>query len=267
MKTASVLSVLAALAALAASGADDVQVTYRGRLRAAGAAPAEQTLPMEFRLYAAKGSAEASWTMATNVLVDAQGLFQVALRGDGLAAAIDEGRARWIGVSVDGGKEQYPRQELLAAPSAEKAERADALAAGAEIGEADVGAVESKSLSVEAISIGGTSSIPVAGPVPTTVETVGQWFASSSTLSARGAVRFFSRANPITLAAATASGGGCSFGAASRNCVAVFAATGTDRMPAASMFFKKGEEIAVPAAAGLPDNAKVRCLVYPIGLE
>lgn len=264
MKTRHFLPVLAALAALAARASDDVQVTYRGRLQAAGAAPAAQTLAMEFRLYADKGSATPSWTMSTNVLVDAQGLFQVALRGDGLAEAIDEGRARWIGVSIAGGKEQYPRQELLAAPQASKAALAGSLADSPRIGEASAGSVRADSLSTGTISVAGAASVPTESPLPMSVSAEGDW--AGSTLPARGDVRFFGRAEPRVLDARPASGGGCSFGAADCNCAAYLTTLGLD-LPGVTLLFKQGEEIAVPAAAGLPNGTTVHCFVYPVGVE
>lgn len=265
MNTKALLSVFAALAALASPASDDVQVVYRGRLLKSGAAPAARTVAMEFRLYASNGDASPSWSMATNVPVDGSGLFQVALRGDGLAEAIDGDRARWIGVAVDGGREQYPRQELLAAPHAAKAERADAIGASPEIGEVSAASFTAENLATESVSATGRTTIPDTGPVATTLVLEGDW--TGATIPARGEVRFFGRAAPRDLGTRDANGGGCSFGPADANCVAVFAATGTDRMPAASMLFRKGEAIAVPAAAGLPDGARVRCLVYAIGVE
>ena len=109
MKTMAML--MAALAATTAFSFEDVQVTYRGRVRENGAAPAAQTVPMTFRLYAKKSDSAPSWTTdIPAVRIDTNGLFQVALRGEGLAEAIDADRVNWIGVSIGGGREQYPRQ-------------------------------------------------------------------------------------------------------------------------------------------------------------
>ena len=266
MKAKFVISVFAVTAALAASAFDGVQVTYRGRLHRGGTDPMPETVSMTFRLYAAKDAAESSWTSADmTVPVNADGLFQVALRGEGLAEAIDAGGAQWIGVSVDGGKEQYPRQELLAAPQAAKAERADALAASPEIGEVSTDTFTAENLSTENVSIAGKTTIPATAPVATTIALEGDW--NGASLPVKGDVRFFSRATPRDLGTMTATGGGCSFCVADVNCVALFMATGTDIMPAASMLFKKGETIEMPTTAGLPDGVVVRCLVYPIGVE
>ena len=116
------------MAAMVVAAYDDVQVVYRGQLKANGQAPAAQTMPMTFRLYAKKNSGTASWTTNGVVAIDDKGLFQVALRGEGLAEAIDSGKANWIGISIAGGKEHYPRQALLASPAAEKAVSAGSLA-------------------------------------------------------------------------------------------------------------------------------------------
>ena len=134
------------MAAMVVAAYDDVQVVYRGQLKANGQAPAAQTMPMTFRLYAKKNSGTASWTTNGVVAIDDKGLFQVALRGEGLAEAIDSGKANWIGISIAGGKEHYPRQALLASPAAEKAVSAGSLADSPSVGTASVERVEADSL-------------------------------------------------------------------------------------------------------------------------
>ena len=260
------ISALAALAALAAAAYDDVQVTFRGRLRKNGAQPDAQTVPMTFSLYKGKGDTTASWTMQKDdVMVDSSGLFQVALRGDGLATAIDAGNANWIGVAVDGGKEQYPRQELLASPWAEKAARADALGPSPSISTAAVKRAEIASLSATgAIDVAGGASLPSPKDiVPMDVDVTRGWMG----IPVKGTVKFFSRATPRDLGTRTAGAYAIGFGAADCNCAALFTATGTDLMPGMTLLFKKGELIVLPLAAGIPVGAQVRCLIYPIGAE
>ena len=259
------ISALAALAALAAAAYDDVQVTFRGRLRKNGAQPDAQTVPMTFSLYKGKGDATASWTMQKDdVMVDSSGLFQVALRGDGLATAIDAGNANWIGVAVDGGKEQYPRQALLANSWSEKSERADRLSDSPTVGTASVQGLETKSLTVKSISLGGNVVLPAdTSPASMSVNLTKAWY----TLEAKGDVRFFSGANPRDLGTRTASGGGCSFGSADCNCVALFVSENSDAMFGMSLFVKKGTDICVPSGARLSDGTSVRCRIYPIGVE
>ena len=259
------ISLLAALVAFAAAAYDDVQVTYRGRLRKDGVAPAAQSVRMKFSLYRGKGDATASWSVEqADVAVDANGLFQVALRGDGLAAAIDGGNANWIGVAVDGGKEQYPRQALLANSWAEKSERADRLAASPTIGTASVQNLETKTLTVKSIALGGDVVLPAStSPASMSVNLTKAWY----TLEAKGDVRFFNGANPRDLGTRTASGGGCSFGPADCNCVAFFVSENSDAMFGMSLFVKKGLDIFVSSGARLVDGTIVRCRIYPIGVD
>ncbi len=263
MKTATMF--LVSLAAACALAFDDVQVTFRGRLQKNGANPAAQTVDMTFRLYASKGSAQASWeTTKSGVSVDSSGLFQVALRGDGLADAIDAGNANWIGVTIGNGKEQYPRQALLAAPRAEKAAVVGRLADSPSIKTAVVDRVEANALSVRSLSIAGgvtlsKSETPAAMEVAMTK--------SGHTLPVKGKVRLFSGASPRDMGTQTASGGGCSFGTASSSCAALFTSESSDVMPGMTLLFKKDETLAVPSTAALPDGTVVRCRVYSIGIE
>lgn len=267
------LSTFAAIAAMVAMAAipanlsafDDVQVTYRGRLRENGRNPDAQTVSMTFRLYAGRGDAKALWTSEqTSVLLDANGLFQTALRGDGLAAAIDAG-ANWIGVTIGSGKEQCPRQELLASTWAEKAVRADALAPSPSISTAAVERAEIAALSATgSIDVAGGVSLPSPKDiVPMDVNVTSGWMG----VPVKGTVKFFSRATPRDLGTKTASGSLVEFGNADCNCAAFFTATGTDLMPGMTLLIKKGDNIVIPSDAGIPAGAQVRCLVYPIGAE
>ena len=263
MKVLSVI--LLALATASAAAYDDVQVTYRGRLKENGAAPAAQTVSMRFCLYATKRDATPAWTTEIPaVRIDHNGLFQVALRGEGLAAVIDGGRANWIGVSVGGGKEQYPRQALLAHPFASAAATAERLVRSPSVGTAAVERVEAESLAVSALSVGGAMTLPPsAAAVPVDVKLTKAWW----TLPVKGKVRFFSGASPRDLGVQTASQGGCSFGNADSNGAALFTSENSDVMPGMSLFVKKGERIEIPRGANLPDGTTVRCRFYKIGVE
>ena len=262
MKTMAML--VAALVVTSTFSFDDVQVTYRGRVRENGAAPAAQTVSMTFRLYAKKKDVTPSWTTEIPaVRIDTNGFFQVALRGGGLAEAIDAGRVNWIGVSIGGGKEQYPRQALMASPCASKAALAESLADSPSVRTASVARVATKALAVSALSVDGTVTSPPSAAAPVDVKLTKPWW----TLAVKGNVRFFSGANPRDLGTQAASGGGCSFGAADCNCVALFTSESSDVMPGMSLFFKKNETIAIPSAAGLDNGTVVRCRLYKIGVE
>lgn len=188
MKTNFGISLLLLASAMSAVAFEDVQVTYRGRLKKDGAAPSAQTVRMTFRLYADKKDKSASWTMENqNVMIDDAGLFQVALQGEGLAEAIGSGLANWIGVTIDGGKEQYPRQALMASPRAEKAAVADRLASSPSVGTAAVERVKAGALSVGTLSVAGAVSIPpTATPASMNVRMTKPWYG----LNMKGKVKF-----------------------------------------------------------------------------
>ena len=256
------------MAAMVVAAYDDVQVVYRGQLKANGQAPAAQTMPMTFRLYAKKNSGTASWTTNGVVAIDDKGLFQVALRGEGLAEAIDSGKANWIGISIAGGKEHYPRQALLASPAAEKAVSAGSLADSPSVGTASVERVEADALSVtNSLFVGGNVKMTSPALSSSAVGMDAKLTSGWNTLQLKGKVRFFNGGTPIDLGTRAASGGGCSFGASDFNCVAFFTSESSDIMPGMSRFVRKGEPIAILSATGLPDGTVVKCRLYPIGVE
>ena len=253
-----------AFAAFAANAYDDVQVMYRGRLRENGVAPAAQTVSMTFNIYARKQSSEPAWTMEVpEVRIDTNGFFQVALRGPNLAAAIDAGKANWIGVTIGGGREQYPRQALMASPCASKAAIAERLADSPSVKTAVVARVATDTFAVSELSVDGAVKSSLSAAAPVDVKLTKAWWS----LPVKGNVRFFSGANPRNLGTRTTSGGGCSFGAADCNCVALFTSENSDVMPGMSLFVKKGESIAIPDSAGLNNGTVVRCYLYKIGVE
>jgi hypothetical protein len=256
-----VFGLASALAAVSDAGYD-VALTYRGRLRKNGSAPqAEESVDMTFRLYGKKGDSEAAWSKTVpGVRVDREGLFQVSLSGDGLAEAIDAGRVCWIGVTIADGKEQYPRQQLLSAPAAEKASIADSLLSSPAIGTASVETAKAKTLTAGSLDVGGSTTLPGnTSPVSMSVKVSKSWFG----VPVKGSVGFFSRANPRDLGTKPC---GDTFGHADENCVALFTTEGSDVMPGLAHFVKKGASIRL-GAAGLPAGTPVRCRVYPIGVE
>jgi len=261
MKT--VFMFLASILAACAMAYDDVQVTYRGRLTKNAEEPEAQTVTMTFRLYGGRTDTEASWTAAKEVEVNSSGLFQVSLSGNDLAQLIDSGKANWIGVAVADGKEQYPRQQLLAAPLAERAALAERIGDSPSIATAKVGRVEAKSLMAHELSVTGDVALPSSSePVKMSAYMARTW----DTLSIKGNVRFFSGANPRTMEA-TSSGGKCVLGTADCNCAVLFISEDSDAMPGMTLFFKENESIALPNSTGLPDGTLVKCWIYPIGVE
>ena len=253
-----------AFAAFAANAYDDVQVTYRGRVRENGVAPAAQTVSMTFRLYAKKQDFAPAWTTEIpEVRIDTNGFFQVALRGADLAKVIDAGRVGWIGVAIGGGREQYPRQALMASSCASRAAITERLADSPSVRTAAVARVATKTFAVSELSVGGAVEISLTAAAPVDVRLTKAWW----TLPVKGNVRFFSGTTPRDLGTRTASGGGCSFGSADCNCVALFTSENSDVMPGMSLFFKNGETLAIPPAANLDNGTVVRCRLYKIGVQ
>ena len=250
-----------ALAAFTANAFDDVRLVYRGKVKKLVGTLAEEEVEMTFKLYPSKGSNDAFWSTTTNVLVDAEGRFQISLGGGGLAGQLDSCDAAWIGVSIGGESEQSPRQELMCAARAERSEVADSLAASPQIAQIDTGTMEAENIQATTVTVEGTSSIASDSTVSEHV------VSEVDKLYVKGDVKFFSRSDPVELGSQTASGGGCSFGEAEANCVVVFSATDSDKMPGASMFFKKGEAIKIPSSAGLSDGTTVKAWRYDIGVE
>ena len=258
------MSIAALMAAVCVLAFDDVQITYRGRLKENGVAPVAQAVSMNFRLYAKKNDAAPSWTaVVPDVPIGANGLFQVALRGEGLGDVIDAGKANWIGVAINDGKEQYPRQALMASPYASKAAVAECLADSPSVKTAAVASVATTAFTVSELSVGGTVKSAASASAPVDVKLTKPWW----TLPVKGNVRFFSGANPRDLGTRTASGGGCTFGSADCNCVALFTSENSDVMPGLSLFVKRGEAIEIPQAAGLNNGTVVRCRLYRIGID
>ncbi len=254
---------LVSVLAACAMAYEDVQITYRGRLTENAEAPEEQTVAMTFSLYGGRNDEEASWTATKDVRVNASGLFQAALSGNGLAQVVDSGKANWIGVAVAGGKEQYPRQQLLAAPLAGRAALAERLGDSPSVATAKVGRVEATSLMAHGLSIAGDVTLPTSSdPVKMRVEMRKAW----DTLPVKGDVRFFSGAAPRTKET-VAYFGECDFGTADCNCAVLFSSTSSDVMPGMTLFFKKDESIALPRLTKIPNGTTVKCWIYPIGVE
>ena len=293
MKTTIALFAFAALAALPSLAGDDVQITYRGQVRQIGTTTNTfDTHTMVFRLYAEKEDTEAAWTdTVADIPVDADGLFQVALRGDGLAKAIDDGKANWIGVTILTGadtdlppQEQYPRQALLANPWAAKAALADALPDSPAIQSIYSDTVEANSLAISRLSVGKGIQLPFylldtnhyQWYPSMTIHLEGDGWAGK-TVPVKGHVVLFDReVRPTTLATTTYDeNSGCSFGEADCNCAVLFRDitgaenawpdAGADRLIGMTLFFKKGEPIDLPPGLYLVTGHEIEATVHPIG--
>lgn len=148
---------LAALAILAAFspcafGADGFAFTYRGCLKGASI---PDRVEVQFALYERATGGAALWTGTNTVMPTADGVFQCELAGEGLAAAFTNANARFLGVSIGGEAEHYPRQEVFAAPVADLAESATRLAPGGSVGKVEAGKLSAQTMSIASLSLGG----------------------------------------------------------------------------------------------------------------
>lgn len=153
----------ATLLATAALSEMPASFTYRGRVSQASTGEAvSKELPVTFKLYAKASSAEPLWGVTVQVLLGSNGMFQVEL-ADGLAATylttnalaavLQAGAARFVGVTVGAGQaEQYPRQSLLFEPFVEQAAVAGALIDGGTLSDVAVTDLSTSSLSVKSTS-------------------------------------------------------------------------------------------------------------------
>ena len=148
------LAVLAVLAAFAhgAFGADGFAFTYRGCLKGSSI---PNRVDVQFALYARATGGAALWTVTNSVLPAANGTFQCELAGEGLAAAFTNATARFLGVSVGGEAEMYPRQEVFAAPVVDLASSAARLAPNGSAGKVDVTNLTARTMSIASLTISG----------------------------------------------------------------------------------------------------------------
>ena len=114
------------LAAVLTVGAAKVpgSFNYQGVLRdgLGGALPAAPTL-VHFKLYDVPAAGSALWTQEATVLLDLNGLFNVTLTDENglLTGVIASHATLFLGLTVEGGSEISPRQQLLSVPFALKA--------------------------------------------------------------------------------------------------------------------------------------------------
>lgn len=157
------LMVVAACAALPAAADEDFALTYRGRITAQQEMPSE--LEVTYSLYVREEDDDAShvWRQTKTERPAANGAFQSVLSGDGLQAAFEDRKARFLGIRLGGtnAPEQYPRQEILAVPLAEYADSADGLPDSPVFVNATVGTLAAETLTASSLTV--TNLLTVSG--------------------------------------------------------------------------------------------------------
>ncbi|HQR12505.1 MAG TPA: tail fiber domain-containing protein [Casimicrobiaceae bacterium] len=108
------------------------KLNYQGRLTDAASQPVNATVPMVFKLYSVASGGSALYSEAQSVTVS-NGIFSVAI-GSVTPLALPFDVPYYIGVSVGADPEMTPRQALLAAAYAQRADMANTLAATASVG-------------------------------------------------------------------------------------------------------------------------------------
>ncbi|HYK89365.1 MAG TPA: hypothetical protein VE398_11375 [Acidobacteriota bacterium] len=103
-------------------------ITFNGTLKDSNGLPRVANIGITFALYASQEGGEPLWRESQSVQTDEQGLYTALLGStekEGLPLEVfNDGKARWLGVQVQGEKEQ-PRVLLVAVPYALKAADAD----------------------------------------------------------------------------------------------------------------------------------------------
>lgn len=150
----------AACAALPAAAEEDFAFTYRGRITAPGAMPVE--LDVTYSLYRSDDDTVPVWTQTKTECPAANGVFQSVLEGDGLQAAFEEQEARFLGIRLGGTNavEQFPRQQILATPLADRADVVEQATGFPVFEDAAVGTLTAGALGAGTLTVTDTLTLP-----------------------------------------------------------------------------------------------------------
>ena len=159
MRNFAALAILAAFAHCAL-GAEDFAFTYRGCINGT---PIPSNVDVQFALYDRATGGAALWTATNSVMPATNGFFQCELAGDGLAAAFTNANARYLGVSIGGEAEQYPRQEVFAAPLVDHAKCAASLAPNGNAESVLVTNLSAKTMSLGKLDLHGNLAFKKSG--------------------------------------------------------------------------------------------------------
>ncbi len=102
------------------ASSDFTTISYQGHLTDADGETIDDTLPMEFRLYADPKDGDALWTeerTGTNAVPVKKGLFKVMLGSVEPLSMEVVSQELWLGISVDGDSEMTPREQVGRVPS------------------------------------------------------------------------------------------------------------------------------------------------------
>jgi len=128
------LLTLSLMLASAPQAAADVPATmaFQGYLASAGGDPISGPVDILFRIYDQQSGGDPLWQESHSTVVVSNGLFTVLLGSvTAFPADLFSGPERYLGVTVDGGGEMAPRQQIAAVPYAHEAHRAaDAVTLG-----------------------------------------------------------------------------------------------------------------------------------------
>jgi hypothetical protein len=268
MKKTALIAAFLACGALFGSVPEPVLV-YRGRLVDVENAsrPVVDTgkeKSMKFSVYPLLSGGTAVFTRTLSVPVNKDGSFEAALSGPALTAAIADGTAKYVGVSIGNAPEIQPRRALLTEPFVVRAGRADTLGGTIYVSELEAGEVKADSVSAATLSVGGClRTLNTNDTVRLSAVNVRR--DATLKLGRPGTLRVFaSGAEPEVLNAGKTWERGEIVvpGDATRNGVALFCdaeTSGTPMMLAVPVFVTEGEPLRAPAAA----RRTTRVLFYP----
>lgn len=125
--------------AAAAAPAQETGIVYQGRVETIDGTGCGGTFEMTFRIYDQEGAKTPLWTMTAPVETDANGSFQVVFSDAGtidedsgaartIQDLVNDGKANYLGISIEDCTELSPRQSILPQPRTEQADYAYGLA-------------------------------------------------------------------------------------------------------------------------------------------
>ena len=115
---------------------------------------------MTYSLYVGENDTAPVWTQTKTEHPNSDGTFQSVLSGDGLKTAFADSKATFLGIRLRDDAEQFPRQEILAAPLVDFADTVTDVPSDPVFVKADVQEVDADSMVVGNLVINNILSLP-----------------------------------------------------------------------------------------------------------
>lgn len=138
---------------------DDFAFVYRGRISAqSGTIPEE--LVVTYSLYVGENDTAWVWQQVKTEHPNPDGTFQSVLSGSGLRAAFADSKATFLGIRLRDDAEQFPRQEILAAPLTDFADAVTDVPSDPVFVNAAVREVNADTMTVKNLTIANSLTLP-----------------------------------------------------------------------------------------------------------